>query len=185
MNFLNRKISFPKNVQITKTETGLTFSGPLGSNSIPLSYLDSKGNCCFQVDYPNNAITLIMANSQKSAKSLLRTLENIIKTQIECVIQGFSIGLEVIGVGYKFRYDKNLHQLSMKLGYTDECIYYLPSSVLVFQKNQTQIRLYGVDKEKVTQVASAVKQFFPPDPYKGKGIRYENETLNLKPGKKK
>jgi len=184
-NFVSTKINLPQNIKIKQNSKGLTISGPLGSNTLPLRHLDNKGYCNFRINTQENYIEIGLLNDKKSTRSFLFTLGKLIKKQILGVTQGFSIGLELVGVGYRFRYDKVSHYLYMKVGYSDECVYELPESIVVFQKNQTQIKLYGIDNEKVTQTASTVKRFFPPDPYKGKGIRYENEILRLKPGKKK
>jgi len=91
----------------------------------------------------------------------------------------------VFGIGYKFRYEKKLNILYITVGYSDECHYQLPKSIILVPKNQTQITLYGVDKETLNQTAATIQGIYPPEMYKGKGIRFQNQVLNLKSGKKK
>lgn len=176
--FLTKKIILPEIIKVQIKPKGLIIFGPLGSNTIALAHLAKFSNCNLKV----NKNHLLISTKEKS---LLFSLEKLIKQQIFGIIQGFSVRLEVFGIGYKFRYEKKLNILYITVGYSDECHYQLPKSIILVPKNQTQITLYGVDKETLNQTASTIQGIYPPEMYKGKGIRFQNQVLNLKSGKKK
>tara|TARA_B110000977_G_C11006963_1_gene466135 strand:+ start:43 stop:585 length:543 start_codon:yes stop_codon:yes gene_type:complete len=177
--FLTKKIILPEIIKVQIKPKGLILFGPLGSNTIPLAHLAKFSNCNLKIDKNHLLI------STKEKQLFLCSLEKLIKQQILGVIQGFSVRLEAFGIGYKFRYEKKPNILYVTVGYSDDSHYQLPKSIILAQKNQTQITLYGVDKEVLNQTAATIQSIYPPEMYKGKGIRFQNQVLILKSGKKK
>jgi large subunit ribosomal protein L6 len=100
---------------------------------------------------------------------------------VEGVTNGYSKGLEIIGVGY--RADKRGDKLVLNVGYSHEVEYPEPEGIKLSTPSQTQITVEGIDKQKVGQVAAELRAVRPPEPYKGKGIRYQNEQVRRKAGK--
>ena len=97
--------------------------------------------------------------------------------------EGYSKKLEITGVGYRAQMKGNNIQLS--LGFSHDVNYETPDGIKIETPTQTEIIISGIDKQKVGQVAAEIRSFRPPEPYKGKGVRYENEYIFRKEGKKK
>lgn len=106
-----------------------------------------------------------------------------IYNMVHGVSQGFSRKLEIQGVGYRAAADKNV--LSLSLGYSHEIRYAIPQGIEIACEKQTTIVVSGADKRLVGQVAAEIRQLRKPEPYKGKGVRYEGEKIRMKEGKKK
>jgi large subunit ribosomal protein L6 len=99
------------------------------------------------------------------------------------VSTGFSVTLEISGVGYRASIQGNV--LNLQLGYSHEIAYPIPSDVRIICERPTLITLSGPDRQRVGQVAAEIRAYRPPEPYKGKGIKYSTETVRRKEGKKK
>jgi large subunit ribosomal protein L6 len=102
---------------------------------------------------------------------------------VEGVSKGFTVKMEILGVGYRAAADKNY--LTMALGYSHEIKYAIPAGIEIKCEKPTSIAVSGFDKKLVGQVAAEIRALRKPEPYKGKGIRYENEYVRKKEGKKK
>ena len=98
------------------------------------------------------------------------------------VTEGYTKGLEAVGVGYKFQVQGN--KLTVNAGYSHPVIVEVPSEIKVEQINNTEINITGIDKQKVTEFAANIRKIRQPEPYKGKGIRYKGEYVRRKEGKK-
>lgn len=117
------------------------------------------------------------------ARAMWGTYRNQLNNMVEGVSKGFTINLEIQGVGYRAAADKNY--LTMALGYSHEIKYAIPAGIEVKCPKPTAISISGFDKKLVGQIASEIRSLRKPEPYKGKGIRYENEYVRQKEGKKK
>ena len=113
-------------------------------------------------------------------KALHGTTAALIRNMVKGVTEGFTVVLEVQGLGYRASVKGNTLELSLGKSHTD--IYPIPQDIKIEVKGN-EIHVSGIDKQKVGQVAAEIRSFRKPDPYKGKGIRYKDEVLKLKPGK--
>ena len=122
-------------------------------------------------------------NDGKSAQKLWGTSRSIIANLVSGVVEGFSRNLEIQGVGYRAQVQGK--DLVLQLGFSHEVRFTVPEGLDIKCPDQTHITVRGTDKQKVGQTAAEIRSFRPPEPYKGKGIRYEGEYVFRKEGKKK
>lgn len=120
-------------------------------------------------------------SDQKQHKALHGLTRSLVSNMVEGVTHGFSRTLEIVGVGY--RAEVKGAQLNMALGFSHPVIYDPPEGISIETPNQTTVVVKGADKQVVGQVAAEIRGFRPPEPYKGKGIRYQGEQIRRKAGK--
>jgi large subunit ribosomal protein L6 len=119
----------------------------------------------------------------KRARSMWGTSRTLVANLVAGVTKGFEDKLDITGVGYRASVQsKNLH---IALGYSHDVIYPIPEGIAIVTPKPTEILISGIDKQKVGQVATEIRGFRPPEPYKGKGVRYSGEYIFRKEGKKK
>jgi large subunit ribosomal protein L6 len=119
----------------------------------------------------------------KRARSLWGTSRTLVANLVAGVTKGFERKLEITGVGYRASVQgKNLQ---IALGYSHDIVYPIPEGIAIVTTKPTEITITGIDKQKVGQVAAEIRGFRPPEPYKGKGVRYAGEYIFRKEGKKK
>ena len=133
--------------------------------------------------YENGALTFAMRHNSHAAKALAGTTRALVNNMVLGVSQGFEKRLELQGVGY--RAQAQGRQLNLQLGFSHPIQYPLPDGIDVETASQTQIVVKGIDKQLVGQVSAEIRAFRPPEPYKGKGVRYAGEHVRRKEGKKK
>jgi large subunit ribosomal protein L6 len=122
-------------------------------------------------------------NDGKRARSMWGTSRTLVNNLVTGVTKGFEKKLEITGVGYRAALQgKNLQ---IALGYSHDVIYPVPEGIAITTPKPTEILVTGIDKQKVGQVAAEIRAFRPPEPYKGKGVKYANEFIFRKEGKKK
>jgi len=122
-------------------------------------------------------------NDSKRARSMWGTSRTLVSNLFTGVTKGFERKLEITGVGYRAALQgKNLQ---IALGYSHDVIYPVPEGIAITTPKPTEIVITGIDKQKVGQVAAEIRDFRPPEPYKGKGVKYEGEYIFRKEGKKK
>jgi len=142
-----------------------------------------KDNCLNVV--PNKLESY--SRSHVTRKSFLRALSGTMRALLNNIVigvtQGFRKKLLLVGVGY--RVQKQSNKLILSLGFSHTINYTLPEGITAEIPNQTEIEIIGIDKQLVGQVAAEIRSFRPPEPYKGKGVRYANEVVILKETKKK
>ncbi|QAY96990.1 50S ribosomal protein L6 [Methylovirgula ligni] len=135
------------------------------------------------VSFADNQITVDPRNETKRARALWGTTRAQVNSLVVGVTKGFEKKLEINGVGYKAAVaGKNL-QLS--LGYSHDVTYAIPQGIAITTPKPTEITIVGIDKRQVGQVAAEIRAFRPPEPYKGKGVKYSDEFIFRKEGKKK
>ena len=131
----------------------------------------------------NGAVKLDPRNDSKRARSMWGTSRTLVSNLITGVTKGFERRLEITGVGYRAAVQgKNLQ---IALGYSHDVIYPIPEGIVITTPKPTEILIAGIDKQKVGQVAAEIRGFRPPEPYKGKGVKYAGEFIFRKEGKKK
>lgn len=135
----------------------------------------------------DNKITLSLIETNAQARTMWGTDRSVLNNMIKGMTEGFTKTLDINGVGYRVAVENiaNGSQLVLQLGYSHEIKYPLPVAIKAVCPKPTQIILSGSCKQMVGQVASEIRAFRPPEPYKGKGIKYENEKILRKEGKKK
>src|SRR5215471_15874925 len=122
-------------------------------------------------------------NETKKARSMWGTSRTLVSNLVTGVTKGFERKLEITGVGYRAALQgKNLQ---IALGYSHDVIFPIPEGIAITTPKPTEIVIAGIDKQKVGQVAAEIRAFRPPEPYKGKGVKYEGEYIFRKEGKKK
>jgi len=123
------------------------------------------------------------ASGSRFANAMAGTTRALIKNMMTGVHTGFERKLELVGVGYRAQAQGN--KVNLTLGFSHPVVYQVPDGVTVETPSQTEILVKGIDRQKVGQVASELRDFRPPEPYKGKGVRYADERIVLKEAKKK
>ncbi len=122
-------------------------------------------------------------NEERQTRALWSTMQRRITNMVIGVKTGFEKNLEIEGVGYRCAMQGS--DLVLQLGYSHEIRYAVPVGITIAVDKQTSVKIAGVDKEKVGQVAAEIRGYRPPEPYKGKGVRYAGEYILRKEGKKK
>ena len=135
------------------------------------------------VELKDNVIRVAPRFETKRARSLYGTARAQIANLVEGVTKGFEKNLEITGVGYRAALQGKNLQLS--LGYSHDVIYPIPEGITITVPKPTEIKIVGNDSQRVGQVAAEIRAFRPPEPYKGKGVKYVNEFIFRKEGKKK
>ena len=171
----NRKIVIPEGVTVTNEANKVLVSGPKGS-------LEMEIKSPITISIENNEITLTKGNESKEANMLHGTMNANLTNLIKGVKEGFSKGMEIIGVGYKFSLKGD--KLVINAGYSHPVEMKIPTGIKVEAVSNTEITISGCDKVLVGEFASCVRKVRSPEPYKGKGIRYKDEYVRRKEGKK-
>lgn len=136
-----------------------------------------------QVSQDDNVLAVAPRNGSKAANALAGTMRALLNNMVTGVSAGFEKKLELVGVGYRAQVKGNL--LNLTLGFSHPVDYEIPEGVAIETPSQTEILVKGVDKQKVGQAAAEIRAYRPPEPYKGKGVRYADEEIVLKEAKKK
>ena len=169
----NRKIEVPEGVTVKVENDIVTVTGPKGS----LSQKMLKG---ISLEQEGNTITLTRVND--AAKAMHGTMNALLHNMILGVTKGYEKGLEIIGVGYRFNVAGN--KLTINAGYSHPVVMDVPEGLTVEAPSNTEIVVKGIDKVLVGEFAANVRKVRKPEPYKGKGIRYKDEYIQRKEGKK-
>ena len=171
----NRKIVVPAGVTVTNENNIVTVKGPKGELSLELV----KG---IEIAQEENTLTVTRPNDEKATKAMHGTTNANIQNMIKGVTEGFQKGLEIIGVGYRFNVKGTT--LVVNAGYSHPVEMAVPTGLTVEQVSNTEINVKGIDKVLVGKFAADVRSVREPEPYKGKGIRYKDEYVRRKEGKK-
>jgi large subunit ribosomal protein L6 len=169
-----KPVPIPKGVTVTLDGSKITVKGPKGelSRSLPGAMLVSMKDNEVVVERPSEE------NEHKALHGLTRTL---VANMVEGVTTGFSKQLEIIGVGYKA--EQRPYGLQLSLGFSHVIEYRAPAGIKLTAPQPTQVNVEGANKEMVGQVAAEIRSYRPPEPYKGKGIKYAGEQVRRKAGK--
>jgi large subunit ribosomal protein L6 len=170
----NKIIDIPAGVTITQDGSTVTVKGPKGE-------LTRSFNPDIQINVEDNVITVTRPSDQKEHRALHGTTRALLSNMVEGVSKGFEKTLELIGVGY--RAQKQGKKLVLNVGYSHPVEFEPEEGVEVEVPANTKIIVKGINKERVGALAANIRQVRPPEPYKGKGIRYEGEYVRRKEGK--
>jgi len=166
-------VLIPEGVTVTVEGNQVKVSGPKGQDSL---VIPTK----IRVEIKDNRVLVFRDREDKKTKSLHGTVRNIIANLITGVVKGWSKELEVVGTG--FQVTSNGQDLNFKLGFSHPVVFKKVDGVN-FEVSDNKIKVSGVNKELVGNVAAKIRQIKKPDAYQGKGIRYTDEVIKLKPGK--
>ena len=169
-------IELPNGVNVTISKTGIDVKGPKGN----LSFTIPDNISIAQND---NIINVTLLNEEQHTQELGGTTRAIVNNMVVGVSEGFEKKLVLVGVGYRAQIKGNV--LDLTLGFSHPVTYAIPEGISIEIPIPTEIIIKGIDKQKVGQVAAEVRAFRPPEPYKGKGVRYADERISLKETKKK
>jgi large subunit ribosomal protein L6 len=169
-----KPISIPSGVQIGVDGSRIKVKGPKGEL---LREIDSRMN----VTVSDGTLVVNRANDTKFFKALHGLYRSLINNMVVGVTRGFEKKLEIVGVGFKAEMKNK--RLTLQIGYSHPIIFVPPADINIACETPTMIAVSGVDKELVGQIAAKIRSFRPPEPYKGKGIKYTDEVIRRKAGK--
>ena len=169
-------ITVPAKVEITLAASEITVKGPLGT-------LKQATSSDVTVKKDGDKLVFAAVNETKQSNAMSGTLRALVANMVTGVEKGFERKLTLVGVGFKAAAQGS--KLNMALGFSHPIVHTMPDGVKCETPVPTEILIKGVDKQKVGQVAAIVRGYRPPEPYKGKGVRYSDEKITLKETKKK
>ena len=169
-------VTVASGVQADLRGNSLTVKGPKGS-------LTLQCHSEVRVDKADGELRVSPRSGSRFAKAMAGTTRSLIGNMVTGVTAGFERKLTLVGVGYRAKAQGR--RLDMSLGFSHPVRYRVPEDVTIQTPSQTEIVVRGIDRQRVGQVAAELRRFRPPDPYKGKGVRYADERVVLKEAKKK
>ncbi|UYO35824.1 50S ribosomal protein L6 [Bacillus zhangzhouensis] len=167
-------IEIPSGVTVTNNDNTVTVKGPKGE-------LTRAFHPDMEIKIEDNVLTVSRPSENKEHRALHGTTRSLIANMVEGVSKGFERGLELIGVGY--RAAKSGNKLVLNVGYSHPVEIVPEAGIEIEVPSQTKVIIKGIDKERVGALASNIRAVRAPEPYKGKGIRYEGEFVRRKEGK--
>jgi large subunit ribosomal protein L6 len=170
----NQPIPLPAKVEVTLVPGGITVKGPLGTLS------RSYGS---ELSIEKSGDTLICKAANEEARPMHGTLRALVANMVKGVTDGYEKKLTLVGVGFRAQAAGN--KINLSLGFSHPVVHAMPKGVKVETPVQTEIIVKGIDKQQVGQVAAEIRAYRPPEPYKGKGVRYVGERVKIKETKKK
>ena len=170
----NTPIKLPAKVEVTLAGGEISVKGPLGSVS-------KRFGDGVAIEKSGDTLTFKAAN--EAASVMHGTVRALVANMVKGVTEGYEKRLSLVGVGYRAQAAGD--KLNLTLGFSHPVVHKMPKGVKVETPQQTEIVIKGVDKQQVGQVAAEIRAYRPPEPYKGKGVRYSGERIELKEAKKK
>jgi large subunit ribosomal protein L6 len=167
-------VKVPKNVTVTTDGQSVTVKGPKGE-------LKKTFHPDLTIKVENGDVVVTRPSDENEHKALHGLTRTLIANMVEGVTAGYSKTLEIAGVGYKA--EPRAYGLQFALGFSHPIEYRAPAGIKLGAPNPTTVTIEGADKEVVGQVAAEIRSLRPPEPYKGKGIKYQGETIRRKAGK--
>ena len=172
----NSPVSIPKGVDVTLAGSELNIKGSMGNLSMTVHQL-------VEIRQEDDQLKLQAAEGTKKSRAMAGTFRSLINNMVIGVSTGFQKELELQGVGYRAQVQGK--KLNLTLGFSHPVVYEVPTGIEIETPSQTQVIVKGIDKQLVGQVSAEIRAFRPPEPYKGKGVRYLNEYVKRKEAKKK
>jgi large subunit ribosomal protein L6 len=169
-------VAVPKGVEVTLGADSISIKGPLGS-------LSQKLTNQVQIKREGDQLMFEAVAGAENANAMSGTIRALTANMVTGVTKGFERRLNLVGVGYRAQAQGD--KLNLSLGFSHPVVHAMPKGVKVETPSQTEIVIKGLDKQLVGKVAAEVRAHRPPEPYKGKGVRYSDETVVLKETKKK
>ena len=171
-----KTITVPKGVTLTLDGQNITVKGPKGERSWTVAEE-------IEVSQSDEGISLGLRADTQRGRAMWGLSRTLVDNMVVGVTTGFEKSLDLVGVGYRAAMKGNA--LSLQLGFSHDVDIQPPAGVTFAVPKQTEIKISGADKQAVGQIAAVIRKLRPPEPYKGKGVRYAGETVRRKEGKKK
>lgn len=169
-------VAIPSGVEVKVDSEKVTVKGAKGSLELALTG-------AVEIKQEDNQLTFVAKDGSKQSRAMSGTTRALLNNMVQGVSQGFEKKLELKGVGYRAAVQGK--KLNLQLGFSNPIEYELPEGITAEAPSQTELVVKGVSKQQVGQVAAEIRAFRPPEPYKGKGVRYADETVRTKEAKKK
>ncbi|MGJ3499781.1 50S ribosomal protein L6 [Piscirickettsia salmonis] len=169
-------ITIPSGVEVTIKDQQVSVKGPKGALARELNHLVA-------IAHEDKVLTFAPASEASGAWAQAGTARALLNNMVTGVSQGFEKKLQLVGVGYRAQAQGKT--LNLTLGFSHPVNFAVPEGITIETPSQTEILVKGTDKQVVGQVAANIRGYRPPEPYKGKGVRYADETIVLKEAKKK
>lgn len=172
----NKTLEIPEGVTVTlDNDNKVIVKGPKGE-------LNNTFDKLIKIKIDGNKITCVRANESKFAKSIHGTTVSLMENMLIGVTKGYETKLETVGVGYRFNVSGN--RITVNAGYSNPVIVDVPKDLTATSESNNELTISGIDKQKVNEFAANIRKIRKPEPYKGKGIRYKDEIVRRKEGKK-
>ncbi|MGN6520388.1 MAG: 50S ribosomal protein L6 [Dokdonella sp.] len=168
-----KPINLPKGVECQVKADAITVKGPKGTLALPAPA---------GVDVAVDGATIQLSVKNASDMKMAGTARALINNMVTGVSEGYQRKLELVGVGYRAALQGK--DLNLTLGFSHPVVFQAPEGITITVPAQTEILIAGADKQRVGEVAAKIRSFRPPEPYKGKGVRYSGEKITLKEAKK-
>ena len=162
--------------EATLSDEKITVKGPLGT-------ISQAANRLVKVVNDNGTLKFEPTDESREANAMSGTMRAIVANMVQGVTKGFERKLTLVGVGYRAQAQGD--KLNLSLGFSHPVVHQMPEGIKAETPSQTEIVIKGINKQQVGQVAAEVRGYRPPEPYKGKGVRYADEVVILKETKKK
>ena len=162
--------------EVALSDERITVKGPLGT-------ISQNANRLVKVVNDNGTLKFEPVDESREANAMSGTMRALVANMVNGVTKGFERKLMLVGVGYRAQAQGD--KLNLSLGFSHPVVHQMPEGVKAETPSQTEIVIKGINKQQVGQVAAEVRGYRPPEPYKGKGVRYANEVVILKETKKK
>jgi large subunit ribosomal protein L6 len=178
MSRIGRKpVAVPAGVKVAVSEGTVSVEGPKGKLSFA-----HRAEIGVKYDDPGKQILVTRGDDERLSRALHGLTRSLINNMVVGVTAGYTKRLEIVGVGYQAQL-KKANTIALQVGYANQVVLEAPAGVSVVVPDPTHITITGADKQAVGQFAAVVRKVRPPEPYKGKGIRYEGEFVRRKAGK--
>ncbi len=169
-------VELPKGVECSLSGNSISVKGPKGA-------LTHDANNEVVVKQEDGSIQVAARSGSKFSSAIAGTTRALVQNMVTGVSDGFERKLELVGVGYRAQAQGS--KLNLSLGFSHPVEYQAPDGIQLETPSQTEVVIRGIDKQKVGQVAAEIRRYRPPEPYKGKGVRYAGERVVMKEAKKK
>ncbi|HEX5764661.1 MAG TPA: 50S ribosomal protein L6 [Woeseiaceae bacterium] len=169
-------VVMPDGIEFSQSGTTVTLKGKKGALSLDL-------NSEVQVAQEGNELTVKRRSNSRFASAMSGTTRALLANMVKGVSDGFEKKLELVGVGYRAAAAGK--KLNLTLGFSHPVVFVVPEGISIETPSQTEVIIRGADKQQVGHVAAEIRRFRPPEPYKGKGVRYSDERVIIKEAKKK
>jgi len=177
MSRVTKPVAIPSGVEISQNGQEISVKGSKGQLQLNINH-----SVAMTVEDGNVSFSPVIANDKKG-DAITGTMKSLVNNMMTGVTEGFEKKLTLIGVGYRAKAQGN--KVDLSLGFSHPVVHELPEGITAETPSQTEIIIRGIDKQKVGQVAADIRSYRPPEPYKGKGVRYTDEHVVRKEAKKK
>lgn len=172
----NAPVELPANVEVQLSTSEVSVKGPLGT-------LKQAVSSQVTLEKVENRLEVKVANESGAANAMSGTVRALVANMVQGVTKGYERKLSLVGVGYRAQAQGD--KLNLTLGFSHPVVHQMPKGIKAETPTQTEIVIKGIDKQLVGQVAAEIRAYRPPEPYKGKGVRYADEQVIIKETKKK